>query len=110
VATRTPGWSQARDEGEDPEAWGEPRATREPPTRKVVVVDLATRTIKAVLEPFESVAFNPLTDAVVEVAFNSVGVVDGWLQHQPYLFSRDEMWRVVDEVLSEEYWKLLWGV
>ena len=106
MASQAPKWSQARDEGEDPDAWGEPRATREPPARKVVVVDLATRTIKAVLEPFESYTYNPQSDAVVEVEFNDVGVVDGWLQHQPCLFS----WRVVDEVLSEEYWKLLWGV
>lgn len=110
MASRTPGLRPVREDGEDPEAWGEPRATRKPLARKVVVVDLATRTIKAVLEPFESYTYNPQSDAVVEVEFNDVGVVDGWLQHQPYLFSRDEMWRVVDEVLSEEYWKLLWGV
>ena len=100
MASRTPGLRPVREDGEDPEAWGEPRATRKPPTRKVVVVDLATRTIKAVLEPFESYTYNPQTDAVVEVEFNNVGVVDGLFHYLPHGTSVGEVERVILEALG----------
>jgi len=102
VATRTPGWSQAREGVDDPEVWGEPRATRKPPTRKVVVVDLLAKSVKAVLETFESYTYNPQTDAVVEVEFDDVGVVDGLFRYLPHGTSVGEAERVILEVL--------WGV
>jgi len=100
VATQAPKWSQAREGVDDPEAWGEPRATRKPPTRKVVVVDLATRTVKAVLEPFESYTYNPQTDVVAEVEFDEAGVVDGLFHYLPNAVSRGEAERVVFEALE----------
>jgi len=102
VTSQAPKWSQAKDEGVDPEVWGEPRATRKPPTRKVVVVDLLAKSVKAVLEPFESYTYNPQTDAVIEVEFDDVGVVDGLFRYIPSQFSRDEVERAILEAL--------WGV
>jgi len=80
--------------------------------RRFLIVDIKHGTIKAVLEaqPFKNPrfhhSFDPLTDAVIDIIFNRVGVIDYTIRNEPYLFSVSEVMEKFDEILRNEWWKL----